>query len=145
MQTLDNSITVRSKRNLLGRHTITSGPGHGARNPTWIPVGNEATRRVAEKINGVAGGSTGEIANIPMTAHFIGGAALRDTPETGVLHPFHPPSGHHGHFVLDGASPSATLGVNTPPTLSPPPARASSFLPKTCPHTPTPHTTDNRS
>ncbi|HEY9566342.1 MAG TPA: GMC family oxidoreductase [Nocardioides sp.] len=129
MQTLDNSITVRSKRNLLGRHTITSGPGHGARNPTWIPVGNEATRRVAEKINGVAGGSTGEIANIPMTAHFIGGCAIGDSPETGVIDPYHRLYGHDGIFVVDGSSISANLGVNPSLTITAQAERASSLWP----------------
>jgi len=129
MQTLDNSITVRSKRNLLGRHTITSGPGHGARNPTWIPVGNEATRRVAEKINGVAGGSTGEIANIPMTAHFIGGCAIGDTPDTGVIDPYHRLYGHDGIFVVDGSSISANLGVNPSLTITAQAERAASLWP----------------
>ncbi len=129
MQTLDNSITVRSKRNLLGRHTITSGPGHGAPNPTWIPVGNEATRRVAEKINGVAGGSTGEIANIPMTAHFIGGCAIGDSPETGVIDPYHRLYGHDGIFVVDGSSISANLGVNPSLTITAQAERAASLWP----------------
>ena len=129
MQTLDNSITVRSKRNLLGRHTITSGPGHGAPNPTWIPVGNEATRRVAEKINGVAGGSTGEIANIPMTAHFIGGCAIGDSPETGVIDPYHRLYGHDGLFVVDGSSISANLGVNPSLTITAQAERAASLWP----------------
>ena len=129
MQTLDNSITVRSKKNLLGRHTITSGPGHGAPNPTWIPVGNEATRRVAEKINGVAGGSTGEIANIPMTAHFIGGCAIGDSPETGVIDPYHRLYGHDGLFVVDGSSISANLGVNPSLTITAQAERAASLWP----------------
>ena len=129
MLTLDNSITVRSKRNLLGRHTITSGPGHGAPNPTWIPVGNEATRRVAEKINGVAGGSTGEIANIPMTAHFIGGCAIGDTPDTGVIDPYHRLYGHDGIFVVDGSSISANLGVNPSLTITAQAERAASLWP----------------
>jgi cholesterol oxidase len=129
MQTLDNSITVRSKKTLLGRPTITSGPGHGAPNPTWIPVGNEATRRVAEKINGVAGGSTGEIANIPMTAHFIGGCAIGDSPQTGVIDPYHRLYGHDGIFVVDGSSISANLGVNPSLTIAAQAERAASLWP----------------
>ncbi len=129
MQTLDNSITVRSRKTLLGRPTITSGPGHGAPNPTWIPVGNEVTRRVAEKINGVAGGSTGEIANIPMTAHFIGGCAIGDSPETGVIDPYHRLYGHDGIFVVDGSSITANLGVNPSLTITAQAERAASLWP----------------
>ena len=68
MQNLDNSITTFTKRGILGRR-MTSKQGHGEPNPTWIPVANQATRRIAEKIDGIAAGSWGELFNIPMTAH----------------------------------------------------------------------------
>jgi cholesterol oxidase len=129
MQTLDNSITVRGKRNLLGRQTITSGPGHGEPNPTWIPEGNEVTRRVAAKIDGVAGGSTGEIANIPMTAHFLGGCAIGDSPATGVIDPYHRLYGHDGIYVVDGAAVSANLGVNPSLTICAQAERAAALWP----------------
>ena len=81
MQHLDNSITTYTKKGVLGLRRITSKQGHGEPNPTWIPVGNEVTRRIAEKIDGVAGGTWGELFNIPLTAHFLGGAAIGDSPE----------------------------------------------------------------
>ncbi|MFL6089620.1 MAG: GMC oxidoreductase [Aeromicrobium sp.] len=129
MQTLDNSITVKSSRNLLGQLSITSGPGHGEPNPTWIPAGNDAARRVAEKIDGIAGGSTGEIANIPMTAHFLGGCAIGDSPATGVIDPYHRAYGHDGVYVVDGAAVSANLGVNPSLTITAQAERAASLWP----------------
>jgi cholesterol oxidase len=129
MQTLDNSITVRAKKTLLGKHTITSGPGHGEPNPTWIPVGNDVARRVAAKIDGIAGGTIGEIANIPMTAHFIGGCAIGDSPATGVIDPYHRLYGHDGIYVVDGSAVSANLGVNPSLTITAQAERASSFWP----------------
>ena len=57
MQHLDNSITTYTKRGKLGMRRMTSKQGHGEPNPTWIPAGNEVTRRIAEKIDGVAGGT----------------------------------------------------------------------------------------
>jgi len=129
MQTLDNSITVKSKRNLLGRQTLTSGPGHGEPNPTWIPAGNDVTRRVAAKIDGVAGGSTGEIANIPMTAHFLGGCAIGDSPATGVIDAYHPLYGHEGVYVVDGSAVSANLGVNPSLTIAAQAERAAALWP----------------
>jgi cholesterol oxidase len=129
MQTLDNSITVTSKRNLLGRQTITSGPGHGEPNPTWIPAGNDAARRVAAKIDGVAGGSTGEIANIPMTAHFLGGCAIGDSPATGVIDAYHRLYGHDGVYVVDGSAVSANLGVNPSLTIAAQAERAAALWP----------------
>ncbi|HEY1485758.1 MAG TPA: GMC family oxidoreductase, partial [Micromonosporaceae bacterium] len=69
MQSVDNSITVFRKRGLLGRGKLSSKQGHGAPNPTWLPVANDAVRRMARHIGGWPGSTIGEIANIPMTAH----------------------------------------------------------------------------
>lgn len=115
MQNLDNSITTFTKRGILGRR-MTSKQGHGEPNPTWIPVANQACRRIAEKIDGVAAGSWGELFNIPMTAHFLGGAAIGDSPDTGVIDPYQRVWGHPTLHVVDGAAISANLGVN--PSLS---------------------------
>jgi choline dehydrogenase-like flavoprotein len=54
MQTSDNSITCYTKRGLLGRR-LTSGPGHGEPNPTWIPAGHDAVRRIAPASGGWPG------------------------------------------------------------------------------------------
>ncbi|MFL6083469.1 MAG: GMC oxidoreductase, partial [Mycobacterium sp.] len=116
MQHLDNSITTFTERTKLGFRRMTSKQGHGEPNPTWIPVGNEVTRRIAKKIDGVAGGTWGELFNIPLTAHFLGGAAIGDTPEHGVIDPYQRVYGYPTLSVHDGASISANLGVN--PSLS---------------------------
>jgi cholesterol oxidase len=116
MQNLDNSITTFTERNRLGARRFLSKQGHGAPNPSWIPVGNEVTRRIAKKIDGVAGGTWGELFNIPLTAHFLGGAAIGDSPEHGVIDPYHRVYGYPTLSVHDGASISANLGVN--PSLS---------------------------
>ena len=52
MQSLDNSLTVSGVRTKLGRWKLTSRQGDGEPNPTWIPAGNEASRRIAERIEG---------------------------------------------------------------------------------------------
>jgi cholesterol oxidase len=128
MQSLDNSLTVRRKRGLFGERLVTA-QGHGEPNPTWIPVGNEVTRRVAKRIDGVPGGSVGEIANIPMTAHIIGGCPIGDSPETGVIDPWHRIYGHEGLHVMDGAAVSANLGVNPSLTITAQAERAMAFWP----------------
>ena len=125
MQTLDNSISVRRTR----RGRLTSGPGHGAPNPTWIPVAHEATRRVAEEIGGFPGGTVGDIANVPMTAHIIGGCVISDSPETGVIDPYHRVWGYPGLHVVDGAAISANLGVNPSLTITAQAERAMSLWP----------------
>ena len=116
MQNLDNSITTFTRKTKLGVRLLDSKQGHGQPNPTWIPAGNEVTRRIAEKIDGVAGGTWGELFNIPLTAHFLGGAAIGDSRESGVIDPYQRVYGYPTLSVVDGAAISANLGVN--PSLS---------------------------
>jgi cholesterol oxidase len=129
MQHLDNSITTYTKLGVLGLRRITSKQGHGEPNPTWIPVGNEVTRRVAEKIDGVAGGTWGELFNIPLTAHFLGGAAIGDSPEHGVIDPYQRVYGYPTLHVMDGAAVSANLGVNPALSITAQAERATSLWP----------------
>jgi len=125
MQTLDNSISVRRTR----RGRLTSAPGHGAPNPTWIPVAHEATRRIADEIGGFPGGTVGDIANVPMTAHILGGCTISDSPETGVIDPYHRVHGYPTLHVVDGAAISANLGVNPSLTITAQAERAMSLWP----------------
>ncbi|WP_027501777.1 FAD-dependent oxidoreductase [Rhodococcus sp. UNC363MFTsu5.1] len=129
MQNLDNSITTYTKRGLLGRRKVSSKQGHGEPNPTWIPAGNEATRRIAEKIDGVAGGTWGEVFNIPLTAHFLGGCTIGSDREHGVIDPYHRVYGYPTLSVVDGSSVSANLGVNPSLTISAQAERAASLWP----------------
>ena len=117
MQSLDNSITVSLGRGWLGRRRLTSRQGHGRPNPAWIPAGHEACRRVARQIGGLAGGTWGDLFNVPMTAHFIGGCVIGDAPENGVVDAYHRVFGHPGLHVVDGSAISANLGVNPSLTI----------------------------
>ncbi len=130
MQSLDNSITTYGKRNkLTGHWRMTSKQGHGAPNPTWIPVANEAVRRIAADLGGTPGGNVGEPFNMPLTAHFIGGCAIGESPETGVVDPFQRVFGHPGLHVADGSAITANLGVNPSLTITAQAERAMSFWP----------------
>ncbi|MBF6170849.1 GMC oxidoreductase [Nocardia blacklockiae] len=128
MQHLDNSITTYTKRGLFGRK-LTSKQGHGQPNPTWIPAGNDVTRRVAEKIGGIAGGTWGEVFNIPLTAHFLGGAVIGADAEHGVIDPYHRVHGYPTLSVVDGAAVSANLGVNPSLTITAQAERAAALWP----------------
>jgi cholesterol oxidase len=129
MQHLDNSITTFTRRTKLGFRKLDSKQGHGEPNPTWIPAGNEVTRRIAAKIDGVAGGTWGELFNIPLTAHFLGGAAIGDSPKTGVIDPYQRVYGYPTLLVVDGASISANLGVNPSLSITAQAERAASLWP----------------
>ena len=129
MQTLDNSITVHPTRTRLGRFKLASEQGHGAPNPAWIPVANETMRRIAAKIGGFPLSSIGEVVNVPMTAHFIGGCVIGDCEENGVIDPYQRMYGHPGLHVVDGSAISANLGVNPALTITAQAERAMAFWP----------------
>ena len=130
MQTIDNSITVFSTRSrLTGRWHLSSRQGHGIPNPTWIPVANQAVRKMAEVVGGKPGGSIGEPFNKPLTAHFIGGCTIGDDEATGVIDPYQRMFGHPGLHVVDGSAISANLGVNPSLTITAQAERAMAFWP----------------
>ncbi len=117
MQNNNNSLTTYVKK-LGPLRFVTSKQGHGEPNPTWIPKGNEATRRIAAKMNrGIAGGTWGDILNMPLTAHYLGGCAISDNPADGVIDPYHRVWNYPTLHVTDGASVSANLGVNPSLTI----------------------------
>lgn len=124
MQTHDNSITV-SRRH--GR--LTSTQGIGEPNPSWIPAAAEVARRAANRIGGWPAGTIGEIANIPMTAHILGGAAIGAGPESGVVDAYHRVFGHTGLHIVDGSAVSANLGVNPSLTITAQAERAFAMWP----------------
>ncbi|MEU0506618.1 GMC family oxidoreductase [Nocardia sp. NPDC005998] len=128
MQHLDNSITTYTKRTLFGRK-LTSKQGHGEPNPTWIPAGNEVTRKVADEIGGVAGGSWGEVFNIPLTAHFLGGAPIGADRNSGVIDAYHRVFGYPTLSIVDGAAVSANLGVNPSLTITAQAERSAAYWP----------------
>nr|WP_164519699.1 GMC family oxidoreductase [Nocardioides ferulae] len=130
MQSLDNSITTYTKRiPLTKRRYLTSEQGHGVPNPTWIPAANKAARSIARLIGGVPGGNIGEPFNRPLTAHFLGGCAIGDSPETGVIDPYQRVYGHPGLHVADGSAITANLGVNPSLTITAQAERAMSMWP----------------
>ena len=128
MQPRDNSMTCYTKPGLFGRR-LSSKQGHGEPNPTWIPIGHETVRRIAKRIGGFAAGGWNDVFNIPLTAHLLGGAVIGDTPETGVIDPYHRLYGHRGLHVVDGSAVSANLGVNPSLTITAQAERAMAFWP----------------
>lgn len=130
MQNLDNSITTYGRRSpLTGRWRLASRQGYGAPNPSWIPAGHEAVRRLARLLGGTPGGSIGEPFGVPMTAHFLGGAVIGESAATGVVDPWHRVHGYPGLHIVDGSTVSANLGVNPSLTITAQAERAMSFWP----------------
>ena len=124
MQSLDNSLT-----SYLRRGKLRTRQGSGEPNPDWIPLGHDAARRYAEKINGDALGVVMDVFNIPSTAHYIGGAVIGDSPQTGVVDPYQRVYGHPGLHIADGSAISANLGVNPSLTITAQAERAMAYWP----------------
>ena len=78
---------------------------------------------------GHPGGNVGEPFNRPLTAHFIGGCTIGDSPQTGVVDAYQRMYGHEGLHVVDGSTVSANLGVNPSLTITAQAERAMSFWP----------------
>ncbi|EYR63021.1 cholesterol oxidase [Actinotalea ferrariae CF5-4] len=128
MQSLDNSLVLRLRRGALGTRLVsTQGPGEP--NPTWIPSAHRTATLLAEELGGIAGGSWGDIANMPLTAHFLGGCPIGATAADGVLDPYQRVHGYPTLHVLDGAAVTANLGVNPSLTITAQAERAVSLWP----------------
>ncbi|MDL2077728.1 GMC family oxidoreductase [Streptomyces sp. GXMU-J15] len=129
MQSLDNSLTTHLKQGGIGKGMLTARQGHGAPNPTQIKAATEGASALAASINGFAGSNIGELMGTPLTAHFLGGCPIGDSPQTGVIDPYHRLYGHPGISVVDGAAVSANLGVNPSLTITAQAERAMSYWP----------------
>jgi cholesterol oxidase len=128
MQTRDNSITVRPRRGPFG-WGMRSERGHGEPNPTWIPVAHRTVRMLAGELGGTPCGTWLDLFNIPTTAHFIGGCAIGDSAQTGVIDGYQRVYGHDGLHIVDGSAVSANLGVNPALTITAQAERAMALWP----------------
>lgn len=135
MQTEDNSLTL-SLRRRWGRTVMTSAQGHGEPNPSHLPQAHRAAEAIAARMQQESGvpaearGSWPEVFGIPLTAHFLGGAVISDSPDTGVVDRYHRVWGHPGLHVVDGAAVPANPGVNPSLTITALAERAMSYWPR---------------
>jgi cholesterol oxidase len=86
---------------------------------------------IAQKAGGTAMSPYYEpILGIPTTAHILGGCAMGDSPETGVIDSKHQVYGYQNMYVIDGSAISANPGVNPSLTITALAERAMSFIPE---------------
>lgn len=128
MQNVDSWIRVSGKQGRFGwRLTSENSAEHP--NATWIPEGNETARAIAKKYNGVAMGHVGDLIDAPFTAHFVGGVIIGESPEKGVIDPYHRVWNYPSLHVIDGSAITANLGVNPSLTITAQAERAISLWP----------------
>jgi cholesterol oxidase len=130
MQTLDNAIALRAKPSRLGGIRLQTEQDPAKPNPTFIPVANEATEWLAKRTGGIGMSGTFEaLANIPSTAHILGGAVIAADPSRGVVDSANRAFGYQNLMVCDGAAVPANVGVNPSLTITALAERAMSLVP----------------
>ncbi len=130
MQTLDNAIALRPKRTLFGDIRLQTEQDPEKPNPTFIPVANYAAEWIAKQYGGIPQSSVMEsLANVPTTAHILGGAVIAADPSRGVIDARHRVFGYENLLVCDGAAVPANVGVNPSLTITALAERAMTFVP----------------
>ncbi len=119
MQTLDNAIAFRAQRSWLGGVSLTTAQDPEKPNPTFIEVGNRAAAWLARQTGGYAQSMVLEAwANIPTTAHILGGAVIGADPQRGVVDGEARLFGYRNFLVCDGSIVPANPGVNPSLTIT---------------------------
>jgi len=129
MQPVDSSLTLMGTRSRLGRWRLTTKQDESKPAPTYIPVAQDVVRRIAAKIDGVAGSNVFENFDAAMTAHFVGGCVIGKDEQSGVIDPYHRVYGYPGMHVVDGSAVTANLGVNPSLTITAQAERAMAMWP----------------
>jgi cholesterol oxidase len=131
MQSLDNAISFRAKKRWFGGGVRLSTQQDAEKpNPTYIDAGNKAAAWIAEQNGGIAqSGLLEATANIPTTAHILGGAAIGSDAEHGVVDSEQRVFGYHNLLICDGSVVPANPGVNPSLTIAAMTERAMSKIP----------------
>ena len=119
MQTLDNAISFRARRGLFGGVSLSTEQDPEKPNPTFIEAGNRAAEWLAQKTGGIAQSMVLEAwANIPTTAHILGGAVIGRDAASGVVDSRSRLFGYANFLVCDGSTVPANPGVNPSLTIT---------------------------
>jgi cholesterol oxidase len=129
MQTVDNAIALRATRTRRGvRLQTEQDPERPI--PTYLSAANEFGSWLAKRTGGVAQSSLMEaLANIPTTAHVLGGAVIGADPSRGVVDAHQRVFGYANLLVCDGAAVPANVGVNPSLTITAMAEHAMSHVP----------------
>jgi cholesterol oxidase len=106
MQSLDNAISFRAKPKLFGKGiSMTTEQDPEKPNPTYIDAGNKAAEWLAKRTGGIAQSMILEaVANIPTTAHILGGAVIGRDASSGVVDRHNRVFGYQNLLVCDGSA-----------------------------------------
>lgn len=118
MQSLPNAMRMRLKRGWFGAG-LTMANDLQQRVPSYIPSGQEALYRYAEKVKGVPHNAFTEIVfGLSSTAHILGGCPMGKTAAEGVVDDHFRVHGYKNFYILDGSIMPCNLGVNPSLTIT---------------------------
>ena len=120
MQTLDNAIVLRARKRWLRRgYSLATAQDQGKPNPSYIEVANQAAQWLAKRTGGIAQSNVLEaLADIPTSAHVLGGAVIGADATGGVIDQNLRVFGYQNMLVCDGAAMPANPGVNPALTIT---------------------------
>ncbi len=131
MQSLDNAIALKARKRWFSSGVkLRTQQDPEKPNPTYIDAANRAAAWLAEHTGGIAQSGTLEAtANIPTTAHILGGAVIGEDAGSGVIDAKHRVFGYENLLVCDGSAVPANPGVNPSLTITAMTERAMSDIP----------------
>jgi cholesterol oxidase len=120
MQSIDRQMRLRMGRSLLNGFRVgLVGAATDNPIPSYLPVAQEASKKLAQDLNGIPQNIFTEVLlGTPATAHILGGACMASSAQEGVIDSNHKVFGHPGLYVCDGSVVPANLGVNPSLTIT---------------------------
>lgn len=118
MQTLPNAMRMQLKTGIFGTGMVLRNDQQ-QKVPSYIPAGQEALYRYAEKVNGVPHNAFTEVVfGLSSTAHILGGCPMGKTAAEGVVDDVFRVHGYDNFYILDGSIMPCNLGVNPSLTIT---------------------------
>jgi cholesterol oxidase len=118
MQSLPNAMQMKLRKGIFGTRLIMKNDS-GQKVPSFIPIGQEALYRYAEKVKGVPHNAVTEIMfGLASTAHILGGCPMGKTKNEGVVDENFKVHGYSNFYILDGSIMPCNLGVNPSLTIT---------------------------
>jgi len=133
MQPVNNYLRYRLRRSWIwpfSKRLDTALVG-GQKVPVYLPQANDAAKRMAEKMGGIAQSGILEVVfGKATTAHILGGCPIGESKEKGVVDADHRLYGYENFYVADGSVIPANLGVNPSLTITAMSERAMAKVPR---------------
>ncbi len=121
MQPVSNHLELQYRKRWwrFGGKSLNSKRETAEKIPSYISVGDEVAKKIADLTNGTPITSLSDVfLNVPTTAHILGGCSLSSSPDNGVVDECGQVFNYPGLFVVDGSIIPVNLGVNPSLTIT---------------------------